>query len=692
MILSKTSYPGTIVNTDGGEGAATDVWNGVDNAKESDDLYASSTINSGDRSDFLDCSNFNFSDIPDGVDILGIEVRIEKKGSLSTGVRDKIVRLLIDGSPNGNNKAQTSLTWNNVDTVVSYGGENDLWGLPLNLEDIQKSTFSVRIQAEVIGTIRTAYIDSVQMIVYYGFPHKTITTSLKINDIDVDNLETLKVIKSIGDINASSSFKATLNNYTGRLAGSYDIGNSVEIYADRGVSPPTTKIFNGVLENIEYSGRDNFKEKITLSGRDYTAKLQDSIVPPESYSNLLAGSIVKDLINKYANEITYNNVDDSSTIISGIQFKYDPIFDAIKNIAQRAGYIFYVDLNKDLNFKEKSSVSSNLVFDNTNIVDAKFNKRRDTVFNDVIVRGDNYLSGYEETFIAGSPLGGSVFQLEYKPHNSNIQVDSVFQKGGIYQLGEITSGTNYLVDYEQKNIIFTSGTDLGNSIPSSGAQVLINYDRNLAIIASAQNKNSQTTYGKRTKVIIDKTIRTPSFANDIAQLQIANSSSPKLEGNILIKDIIAVTPSQTCVVNVPFYNISGETYDILEANYDFNKTNNHSGKVLSLKINEKIPDLTDSIKNIHERLRRLEADRLDSSDLLTRQEVGENLLAIVGSTWLIEQGFVTGSVSYLYGSFYTPPTYPFLLGSTTNQGICAGSFTGSAVAYDYQSIISGGQF
>ena len=87
---------------------------------------------------------------------------------------------------------------------------------------------------------------------------------------------------------------------------------------------------------------------------------------PEVYTNLPAGSIVQDIINKYTSNITYDNVGSSATIIDRISFKYIPVFDAIKQLATLANYMFYVDVNKDLHFEAKSSSSSGYTLDNTN--------------------------------------------------------------------------------------------------------------------------------------------------------------------------------------------------------------------------------------------------------------------------------------------------------------------------------------
>ena len=112
------------------------------------------------------------------------------------------------------------------------------------------------------------------------------------NTIDVNNSS---IIKTLGDTSSSSRFNASINNYNGRHSGSYSIGDEVEIYCDKDTNPPTTKVFLGILESIDLTGKEE-NERMKLSGRDYTARLMDRTVEPEVYNNIPAGSIINDII------------------------------------------------------------------------------------------------------------------------------------------------------------------------------------------------------------------------------------------------------------------------------------------------------------------------------------------------------------------------------------------------------------
>ena len=490
-----------------------------------------------------------------------------------------------------------------------------------------------------------------------------------------DNFD-IKLSNSVSTNNSSSVFEATIDNFDGKNATTHTVGDEVIIYADKDVNPPTTKIFTGILENIKFPSK-GLKEKVIYNGRDFSARLMDRTVEPEVYTNLLAGSIVKDIINKYTDDITVTNVDDSTTTISRIAFTQKPVYDAIKELANLAEFTFFVDENKDLNFKLKSETSSGKTFSSGNVISANIKEKRDTVFNEIWVYGDRYLDSFREEFTAGSPLGGSIFTLQNKPHNTSVDVGSPLtqltrQKGGILGVSIIPpSGTDYLVDFFDKNIVFISGTTIGyDSIPSSGTLVTVDYQRSLPIVKVGQNLSSIETFGKRIKVITDSEIKDPVTAQEILDIELVESPLPKKQGTIKVDGLATITAGQTAVVDLPNQNINNQTYEIIEVRHDFNKENNLIEQVLTLKVNKKINDVTDTIKDLINDVREIRADSLGISDVLTRFQFTTGSFGIrqsglfvssrtLGSSFILGKGFhgVTGT------------TFGGILGSVVASGI-----------------------
>lgn len=504
----------------------------------------------------------------------------------------------------------------------------------------------------------------------------TIFDKITVGGSTIQDHMNIRLHNSTSTNNSSSTFEAEIDNFNGKNASTHNVGDEVVIFADKDVNPATTKIFTGILENKKFPSK-GLSEKVIYSGRDFSARLMDRTVEPEVYTNLLAGSIVKDIITKYTDNITTTNVDDSTTTISRIAFTQKPVYDAIKELAGLAGFTFFVDETKDLNFKLKSETSSGKTFSSGNVISANIKEKRDTIFNEIWVYGDRYLDSFREEFNAGSPLGGSVFILQNRPHNTNTDAGSPLsqttrQKGGIFGMNIIPpSGTDYLVDFFDKKIIFVSGTTLNySSIPSSGTLVTVDYQRSLPIVKVGQNPTSIGNFGKRIKVIADGEIKDPATAQAILDRELEESALPKKQGTIKVDGLATVTAGQTAIVDLPNQNIINQTYELLEVKHEFNKKNNLAEQVLTLKVNKKINDVTDTIKDLISDVREIRANSLNVSEVLTRFQFtagsfGLRSSGLVASTRTLGSSFILGVAPH----GVTGATFGGILGSVVASGI-----------------------
>jgi len=396
----------------------------------------------------------------------------------------------------------------------------------------------------------------------------------------------------------------------------------------------------------------------TISGRDYSAKLMDATIQPIVYTNSEVSTIVKNIIDNNITGITYTNVQTTVATLPRIAFNDTVVFDAIKQLAELVDYVFYIDNNKDLHFEPKGSQISGYTINNTNILSAQFEQSRETMGNVVKVYGDRYLDAYTETITAGSPLGGSVFTLEYKPHNTEVLVNSsIVQPGAILGItNNLESNVKYLVNYEDRQITFVSGTSQGNNIPSSGASVKINYDRALPIIKAGINRGSVNVYGAKTKIINDKSIKDPATAKSILLRELDNAS-PLRAVEVNLKGWFELTPGQTINTEMADYELGPEDLTVLEIAYNFNKENILKEEVINLKLEKKFPDITDQFTEMKKRLDRLEAQDRQNNDLLSRLELSEGAFNFIGSYWYmrtrnIGNAFILGHpIQGLLGSY-----------------------------------------
>jgi hypothetical protein len=138
-------------------------WANPTNAEVEDSVY--STFNEVE-SYYLYCSNFDFSSIPPNFFITGIQVGMKRIDINGNGVVDTFVQLFESGGPVGNNYGDNVDPWPTVDTWNYYGGQNDLWGLPITLATIKDSSFGCGIEAGKINGPPLFGIDAESITVF----------------------------------------------------------------------------------------------------------------------------------------------------------------------------------------------------------------------------------------------------------------------------------------------------------------------------------------------------------------------------------------------------------------------------------------------------------------------------------------------------------------------------------------------
>lgn len=117
----------------------------------------------------LECKGFDFSSLPDGAQVLGITVEIERSAGAVSNTIDAAVSLMgIPGRPQNKSGA----AWPTVMTVATYGGADDTWGVEGLLTDqLKDANFGVLLVAKRVseGTpMNTPAVDFVRVTVTYA--------------------------------------------------------------------------------------------------------------------------------------------------------------------------------------------------------------------------------------------------------------------------------------------------------------------------------------------------------------------------------------------------------------------------------------------------------------------------------------------------------------------------------------------
>ena len=171
---TQTASPSSCVE-DNSSGDNT--WSNPDRAVSSNDSYATVSVDDGEQSNYLQCTNFGFT-IPAGATIDGITVNIERKsGATNTG--DRRVRIVKAGT-RGSADLATGTGYPAADTVEAHGGSTQLWSETWTAADINSANFGAALSVEKTsntGGARTVSVDHIQIVVSYTSVAPTVPTA-----------------------------------------------------------------------------------------------------------------------------------------------------------------------------------------------------------------------------------------------------------------------------------------------------------------------------------------------------------------------------------------------------------------------------------------------------------------------------------------------------------------------------------
>lgn len=437
---------------------------------------------------------------------------------------------------------------------------------------------------------------------------------------DSDNFERLKVVKTV--THEGERFEGVLFNTAGSRAGVFRVGQQVEVFHDI-VDPPTNQIFLGRIDSIDYDSEPNL-ERIRIAGRDFTGMLMDTMVQvvyTSGTSNVCeVGSIVRDLIwrTPYSGTIGVTSVSGTTKVVDSFRVKNTTVYESIQELAGFVAYDFFIDYNKQLHFEPSSNISTGYTLDTTNSVVAGVTVDALDMANQVTVYGGRQLIRRQQTFTGDGV--GSVFNLTYSPHNVFVTVSGAQRQGGVFeQTVFLQTGTQYLIDFDNRNIVFISGTDVGDNIPGSLVSILVDYARSVPVIKRARDDASiGANFFKETR-IVNAEITDPQQAKDIAQSEVTRLANPAQQMSIDVNSssISGVQPSQTVVVNLPNDDVSGAQFKVFETIYDISKKNLLNNETITVKCGNRVTDMSDILQDIIVRQRKIEAIDADPTDTIT---------------------------------------------------------------------------
>ncbi len=171
--------------------------------------------------------------------------------------------------------------------------------------------------------------------------------TLEHNDGTVDDVTDIIIYFDVEDgvTDGIGKFKLTLMNHDERYTGVLT-GNEIVRYYKDYATTATTLRFRGRIEKPSFKNN-----QVVCTGRSEGKKFSNVAVT-KTYDNIETSAILKDLVDSYGQgNFTYTNVNTSTTNKTTSWYQV-PFWDAVRELANDAGFDVYIDSDLDFNYFE----------------------------------------------------------------------------------------------------------------------------------------------------------------------------------------------------------------------------------------------------------------------------------------------------------------------------------------------------
>lgn len=333
-----------------------------------------------------------------------------------------------------------------------------------------------------------------------------------INNIDKSSIidwRSLSIQKELTNLVDTCSF-SILKNKDSYLP---EIADEIEIYND------TEKIFGGYITEISEDLNQVEGGYAKIHCQDYTYGLSGILVA-DSYTGETAKDIIDDLVSEYVSDFTTTNVV-APTTIAKIVFNQVSVADCLTRISKIIGYEWYVDVNKDIHFFQRFSLSApfNLTDTGGNYIYKTLKRTIDgtQIANQIKVRGGTGTETalFDDTItVKGNET--LTFKLPYKFADLQVWVDSgaglVEQTVGIDNIHDFTSH-DVLYNYQLDSIRFENTLNDGDEVKFAGY-------KKYPVMAIVSDDASINLIGLRERLVVDNTLENATTARERAFLEL----------------------------------------------------------------------------------------------------------------------------------------------------------------------------
>lgn len=295
-----------------------------------------------------------------------------------------------------------------------------------------------------------------------------------------------------------------------------------------------TRVFGGVIVRRTQNSPAVTTVEYNVECSDYT-RILDQHLLAETYENMTVGEIITDIAASHLPAGFTTMAVDCDVTVDYIQFKYEPVSDCLRQLAELVGYDWYIDYYMDIYFKSPLAnlapvdvEDDNGTYDNESLIIRLDNSQ---MRNSILVRGGEY-AGTEFTASVRADGKQIVFNLPYKyqdfeatltGHPLNIGIDYIDSADSYDALYNFTEKLLRFKPDDRPNQNATLSFSGKPMLP-----VVVRY-RDQSLIAATRTAEGVGD-GVYEYLVVDKSINTQVAARQRAQAEIDTYGETVSEG------------------------------------------------------------------------------------------------------------------------------------------------------------------
>lgn len=306
------------------------------------------------------------------------------------------------------------------------------------------------------------------------------------------------------------------------------------------------RFFAGVIVKVELARvqPDKSNRLWQVDCDDYT-DLIDRYLVVETYENMAADAIFKDIAAKYCPGFTVNGVMAGAPVVesTGADFEYKYPSECFRWLCDYVGWHWQPDYYKDLSFFNAIELSSPAPMDLKPGGRFRFGKHsidKQGLRNRVYVRGGTMLSD-PQTLEWKADGVERIWVLPWKPHEVSLKVGEVAKTVGIENVHE-ESDFDYLMNYQEKYIRCAAHT----AAPVEGITMSMTARQDINVITMVEDMESQAAVaaiqggdGVYEHVIVDDSLINIEAAEAAGHADLREHANPRVKGSFETEYVIS---------------------------------------------------------------------------------------------------------------------------------------------------------